>query len=80
MINLPRRSLLSAVLLVTLPAGVAFAQSPGPRERPSADTIARLQDGRMAMAKAALRLSDAQARLWTPFSVASSAAEDNNRE
>jgi hypothetical protein len=67
MMNLPRRSLLSVVLLATLPAGIAFAQAPGPRERPSADTIARLQDGRIAMAKAALRLSDTQAKLWTPL-------------
>jgi hypothetical protein len=66
MINLPYRSLLAAVLFATLPAG-AFAQAPGPRERPSADTIARLQDGRIAMARAALRLSDSQAKLWTPL-------------
>jgi LTXXQ motif family protein len=67
MMNLARRSLLSVVMLATLPAGIAFAQAPGLRERPSADTIARLQDGRIAMAKAALRLSDTQAKLWTPL-------------
>jgi LTXXQ motif family protein len=67
MINLPCRTVFSAVLLITLPAGIAFAEAPGPRERPSADMIARLQDGRIAMAKAALRLSDSQAKLWAPL-------------
>jgi hypothetical protein len=67
MLNLPCRSLLSAVLLATLPAGITFAQAPGLRERASPDTIARLEDGRIAMAKAALRLSDTQAKLWAPL-------------
>jgi LTXXQ motif family protein len=42
----------------------AQASSPSQRERPTADMIARLQEGKIAMAKAALKLSDAQLNLW----------------
>jgi hypothetical protein len=60
------RLLVPALLIATLPAGMALAQSPGVfhRDRPSADKIARLQEGRIAMAKAALKLSDDQLKLW----------------
>jgi Rad3-related DNA helicase len=65
---LPSRLLIPVVLIAAIPAGVALAQAPtmSHRARPSADMIARLQDGRLAMAKAALRLSDAQSKLWAP--------------
>jgi Rad3-related DNA helicase len=62
------RLLIPAVLIAAIPAGVALAQAPTifHRDRPSADMVARLQEGRLAMAKAALRLSDAQLKLWGP--------------
>jgi hypothetical protein len=54
--------------IAAIPAGIALAQAPAMfhREHPSADTIARLQVGRIAMAKAALKLSDPQLKLWAP--------------
>jgi LTXXQ motif family protein len=73
--------LLSAVLLAGAAATVAIAQTspgagPGPvgepggprmkRERPSADTIQRIQDGKIAGALAALKLNDSQLKLWAP--------------
>ena len=62
------RLAIPAVLIAVIPAGIALAQAPAMfhRERPSADTIARLQEGRIAMAKAALKLSDTQLKLWAP--------------
>jgi hypothetical protein len=69
--------LLSAVLLVGASA-VAIAQTapaPGPggdpgarpkRERPSADTIQRLQEGKIAGALATLKLTAEQLKLWAP--------------
>ena len=62
------RLVIPAVLIAAIPAGIALAQAPVMihRERPSADTIARLQEGRIAMAKAALKLSDPQLKLWVP--------------
>ena len=52
-----------------MPAGIAIAQAPAMvhHGRPSADMVARLQEGRIAMAKAALKLSDAQLKLWAPL-------------
>jgi septal ring factor EnvC (AmiA/AmiB activator) len=63
------RSLVAAVLLAIIPAGIALAEAPAAvhRDLPSADMIARLQEGRIAMAKTALRLSDAQLKLWGPL-------------
>jgi hypothetical protein len=63
------RLLVPALLIATIPAGIVLAQAPAPfhRDRPSADTVARLQEGRIAMAKAALKLSDAQLKLWAPL-------------
>jgi hypothetical protein len=60
------RLLVPALLIATIPAGMVLAQAPAPfhRDRPSADMVARLQEGRIAMAKAALKLSDAQLKLW----------------
>lgn len=68
------RSLGTALLVATLSA-TAFAQVPArtPSQAEaahapllSADALARLQDGRIAMAKAALKLNDAQLKLWAP--------------
>ncbi len=36
------------------------------RQQPSADTIERMQEGRIAMIKGALKMSDAQLKLWAP--------------
>jgi hypothetical protein len=65
---LSSRLVIPALLIAAIPVGIALAQSPGMfhRARPSADTIARLQEGRIAMAKAALKLSDPQLKLWAP--------------
>ncbi len=57
-------------LLLAVSAGSSLAlaqaaQAPV-QERPSAETIQRLQDGRIAMAKTALKLTDAQMKLWAP--------------
>jgi hypothetical protein len=58
-------------MLAAVPAAlsVAHAQSQPPTERPvgpSAEVRARLQDGRIAMIKEALRLDAAQLKLWAP--------------
>jgi LTXXQ motif family protein len=71
------RALAATVLAATLPATVVLAQQAGAPEQsgaeqtekhrgPSADTLARLQDGRIAMIKAALRLTPEQEKLWAP--------------
>ena len=64
------RLLVPALLIATIPAGIVLAEAPAPttvdRDRPSADMVARMQEGRIAMAKAALGLSDAQLKLWAP--------------
>lgn len=78
---------LAGALLVTVPAGLTFAQSQpdtkapaaeqrGPqdgergrgwrREPPSPEMLQRMLDGRLAGAKAALRLTPEQERLWSP--------------
>lgn len=55
------------------PAPAPGAKQDMPRgSRPSIETMQRLQDGRIAMAKAALKLTDGQAKLWSPV-------EDNIR-
>lgn len=63
--------LLPAALAAAIPITAALAQgtppaAPAAAPRVSADAIARLQDGRIAMAKTALRLNDAQLKLWAP--------------
>jgi Spy/CpxP family protein refolding chaperone len=61
-----------ALLAAAIPATVALAQTPTQNEarsgpaRPSADALARLEDGRIAMMKATLKLNDAQQKLWAP--------------
>jgi LTXXQ motif family protein len=63
----------------------AQAQQPPPpaRARLSADTMARLQDGRFAMIKESLKLNDAQLKLWSPVEAqmrAAAAARAQRRE
>jgi hypothetical protein len=57
------------LLAASLPAALCAQaqQPPAPAHaRLSADTIARLQDGRFAMIKESLKLNDAQLKLWSP--------------
>ena len=66
------RLVIPAVLAATIPAAAVFAQTQGQNQQPartpgpSADALARLQDGRMAMIREALKLNDAQLKLWAP--------------
>jgi hypothetical protein len=72
------RALAATVLVAALPATVVLAQQGGEPEKsgdqqqtekhrgPSAETMARLQDGRIAMIKTALKLTPEQEKLWTP--------------
>lgn len=66
------RFILPAVLAATLPAAAVFAQTQGQNRLPtrtagpSADALARIQDGRMAMVRESLKLNDAQLKLWGP--------------
>jgi LTXXQ motif family protein len=71
------RALAVTLLAATIPATIVLAQqAPGgdqaatekseTRRGPSPETVARLQDGRVAMAKAALKLSPDQEALWAP--------------
>jgi hypothetical protein len=71
MAMLSSRLVIPAILIAAIPAGIALAQAPAMfhHERLSADTIARLQEGRIAMAKTALKLSDSQLKLWAPLEV-----------
>ncbi len=67
-----------ALFAVIAATSVANAQSTPPaqpnapaadarvRARPSPETMQRLQDGRIAMIKATLKLTDAQQKLWQP--------------
>jgi len=68
------RYVVPAVLAATIPAAAVFAQSqnqgqnqpPARSAGPSAETLTRLQDGRIAMIKGALKLNDQQLKLWAP--------------
>jgi hypothetical protein len=72
------RALAVALMAATIPATIVLAQQATPadqpavektdagRRGPSPETLARLQDGRIAMAKAALKLSPDQEKLWVP--------------
>lgn len=72
--------LMAPAIVATMAAG-GFAQAQSPqapsqtqrgqqaqpqRQPPSPETMQRLQDGRIAMIKAALKLTDAQLKLWDP--------------
>ena len=64
------RYVVPAVLAATIPAAAVFAQGqdqpPVRPAGPSAETLTRLQDGRIAMIKGALKLNDQQLKLWAP--------------
>jgi hypothetical protein len=68
------RSALPVIIAASLCATAVLAQAPAPSpqspphrvSRFSPEVLARLQDGRIAMAKAALKLNDAQLKLWEP--------------
>jgi hypothetical protein len=71
------RALAVVLMAATIPATVVLAQEgPGPGDQasveksdkrgPSPETLARLQDGRIAFAKAALKLNADQEKLWAP--------------
>jgi hypothetical protein len=68
------RFVVPAVLAATIPAAAVFAQGqnqgqnqpPARSAGPTAETLTRLQDGRIAMIKGALKLNDTQLRLWAP--------------
>jgi hypothetical protein len=72
------RALAIALLAASIPAGIVMAQqadappaspaaekSEGPRG-PSPEMQSRMEDGRIAMAKAALKLTPEQEKLWAP--------------
>ncbi len=71
------RALAVTLLAASLPATVVLAQQAeepsqptaeqGEKDRgPSPETVARLEDGRVAMVKAALKLTPEQEKLWAP--------------
>ncbi len=67
--KLSRGTWLALAGVAAIPATVALAATADKAgwTRPSAETIARLEDGRLAMAKAALKLSPDQEKLWAPI-------------
>jgi hypothetical protein len=84
------RALAITLMAATVPATIVLAQQPSgdqpatenseSRRGPSPETIARLQDGRVAMAKAALKLSPDQEKLWTPVEEKIRAGFDERRQ
>jgi hypothetical protein len=72
------RALAITLLAASVPAGIVMAQQaaepPGPpaaeesdtQRGPSPETMSRLEDGRIAMAKTALKLTPEQEKLWAP--------------
>ena len=71
------RALAVTLMAATIPATIVLAQQANTGDQPAAEnsetrrgpspeTIARLQDGRIAMAKTALKLSPDQEKLWAP--------------
>lgn len=88
------RVLAVGLMAATIPATIVLAQQPAAgdqpaaeksetRRGPSAETMARLEDGRIAFAKAALKLSPEQEKLWAPVEEkmrASFAERQKNRE
>lgn len=74
--NTLSRALAITLMAAAVPATIAFAQQPeegGPPPAqaekyrgPSPETMQRLQDGRVAMAKEALKLTPEQEKLWAP--------------
>jgi Spy/CpxP family protein refolding chaperone len=82
----PTKFVLAAVLAAAIPAAAVLAQTqdrPPPRPTgPSPETLARLQDGRIAMIKESLKLNEAQLKVWAPVEAqmrASFAAREQTR-
>jgi LTXXQ motif family protein len=58
---------LATVAGLSITAAMAVAQVPPfRREPPSPETIQRMQEGRIAMAVTALKMNEAQLKLWAP--------------
>lgn len=86
------RALAVTLMAATIPATIVLAQQGTPADQPPAatksetqrgpspETIARLQDGRIAMAKAALKLSPDQEALWAPVEAKIRAGFDERRK
>lgn len=66
--TLSRSAWIAIAAVLAVPATIAIAKNyeRGGWSRMSPETRERLQDGRMAMAKAALKLTPDQEKLWTP--------------
>lgn len=67
------KRLVPLLVAALIPATAVLAQGQGGDEaqpkrhmRASPDALARLQDGRIAMMKAALKMNDEQLKLWAP--------------
>jgi hypothetical protein len=60
--------ILASLVGVSALAAVTLAQTAPQwrRERPSPETMQRMQDGRIAMITTALKLTEAQQKLWAP--------------
>ena len=86
------RALAVTLMAATIPATIVLAQQVTPadqlpaaeksetRRGPSPETMACLQDGRIAMAKAALKLSPDQEELWAPVEAKIRAGFDERRK
>ena len=85
------RALAVTLMAATIPATIVLAQQANTgdqpaveksetRRGPSPETIARLQDGRIAMAKTALKLSPDQEKLWVPVEEKIRAGFDERRK
>ncbi len=85
------RALAVALMATTIPATIVLAQQATPgdqpaveksetRRGPSPETLARLEDGRIAFAKAALKLSPEQEKLWAPVEANMRASFDERRK
>ena len=63
-----KRVALPVLLALSVSGTAAFAQAPKDREHrgPSPEMMGRFEDGRIAMAKATLKLNDEQLKLWAP--------------
>jgi LTXXQ motif family protein len=85
------RALAVALMATTIPATIVLAQQASPGDQggteksethrgPSPETLARLEDGRIAFAKAALKLTPDQEKLWAPVEANIRANFDERRK
>lgn len=85
------RALAATLMAATIPATIVLAQqapsgdqpaveTSEARRGPSSETMARLQDGRIAFAKAALKLSPDQEKLWVPVEEKMRASFEDRRK